>query len=228
MDVVHSPLIALISATSAAICPATLAIKTEMPDAVIWNILDDRLLLEAEAQGGVTPALALRMNRLIEHAINGAADAVLLTCSIYGPVANDYHAAIPVDAPDDAAFEYIAENQSIGRLLVLASLAAAASDTSSRLKTLLKSRRRETILTTVATPEALAATSADDPGALLQALERACEDQANTFDAVLLAQYSLSPAASRLESAIGVPVITGPDSAARRLRVQLHGESSSA
>jgi hypothetical protein len=42
-------------------------------------------------------------------------------------------------------------------------------------------------------------------------------------DAVLLAQYSLAPAAEQLAVLTGLPVLTGPGRAARALRAALLG-----
>ena len=46
------PRIALISATPLAIAPATAAITAALPAATVWNLLDDRLLADAQTEGG--------------------------------------------------------------------------------------------------------------------------------------------------------------------------------
>jgi hypothetical protein len=79
------PTVALIHATPAAIGPARMAFSERFPRATVWNLLDDLLISQAQSAGGLTPALRGRMERLIEHAVAGGADAVLLTCSMYGP-----------------------------------------------------------------------------------------------------------------------------------------------
>ena len=71
--------IALISATPLAIAPAMAAVTEAFPDATVWNLLDDRLLADAQQAGGITPGLAARMDQLIELALAGGADGVLLT-----------------------------------------------------------------------------------------------------------------------------------------------------
>jgi hypothetical protein len=48
------------------------------------------------------------------------------------------------------------------------------------------------------------------------------------FDAVLLAQYSLSPAADTLSRALGEAVLAGPKLAAATLRAQLLGDQTNA
>ena len=104
------PLIALISAVTAAIPPARLAFDEEFPEARLWTVLDDRLLADAAEHGAVSTHLATRMHRLIEHTLIEGAHAVLLTCSMYAPVAHRAAATagVPVLGPDDAVVEAVA------------------------------------------------------------------------------------------------------------------------
>jgi hypothetical protein len=190
-----SPRIALISATPAAIDPAVTALAEEFPNAEPWNILDDRLLADAKGNG-LTPALTDRMRRLIAHAVTGGADGVLLTCSLYGNIAKETEAPIPVLAPDAAAFD---EAMSYRRILVVASLEAALHDSVARFRA--------------------AAPGVEVAGALIDE----CQDHVESVDAVLLAQFSLAPGATKLSKALGLPVISGPRSAATRLKSVIEG-----
>ncbi|MCK2244464.1 MULTISPECIES: aspartate/glutamate racemase family protein [unclassified Crossiella] len=200
--------VALISATPAAIGPATAALGERFPAADLWNLLDDKLL--ADARNGVTPELAERMRRLIAYAVHGGADAVLLTCSLYGQLARTSTASVPVLAPDDAAFDDVLA-RAPRRVLVLASIAAALHDSVTRLR----DRAPRLQVVGVHAPEAFAATG--DTKALTDILLRACQ-QESTVDSVLLAQYSLAPATVPLAAATGLPVFSGPRSAAARLK----------
>jgi phosphohistidine swiveling domain-containing protein len=212
------PLVALISATRAAIAPAERGFARQFPDASLWNIVDDRLLTEANRRGGVDEALAGRMRRLIDHALAEEVTAVLLTCSMYGHVAHRYHPpGVPVLAPDDAAFGS-AGRGGFDRILVVASIDAAMRDTVSRLAGFLAEGGSRSTVTGVAAPEAFDAANDNDQPRLLAALADACAPSAGRVDAVLLAQYSLASAAARLSDILGLPVISGPDSAAAALR----------
>ncbi|MCB5906534.1 aspartate/glutamate racemase family protein [Streptomyces pinistramenti] len=221
------PLIALISATPAAIAPAETGLTRGFPRAAAWHLLDDRLLTEAAAAGGTTPRLEARMRRLIDHALHEKADGVLLTCSLYGAVARTADAAgVPVLAPDDAAF-----TEALGgghaRILLVASFAAALSDAASRLHRARQLHGSATDIRTVVADGALDATRAADADALAASLEGACRAHSGTVDAVLLAQFSLAPAATRLSAALGLPVISGPDAAARHLRALIERRDAS-
>jgi hypothetical protein len=221
---ISSPRIALISATPAAIAPAVAGMNSEFPAADVWNILDDKLLSDASERGGVTPDLQERMRRLIAHAITEGADGILLTCSQYGVVATDTTATIPVMSPDEAAFE-AALWGGYGRILLVASLQGALDDSVARFGAVAKDRGSSIEILGAASPAALEATKSGSNDALLTALTATIEPFVGRIDAVLLAQYSLAPVALDLSDRIGLPVISGPQSAAAKLRDTLRESS---
>ncbi|PRY59981.1 hypothetical protein [Glycomyces artemisiae] len=210
-----APKIALISAVTAAIAPARDALAADFPGAQVWNLLDDRLLPDADARGGLDAELRSRMERLIAYALDGGADGVLLTCSLYGPVAQGRSSQKPVLAPDEAAFADIAD-AGYRRVLVVASFANGRDDSVARLGAALGPDGPA--LTGLAVPEAMAATGNQDHEGLVAALVEACRPHTAAHDAVFLAQYSLAPAAGPLAEALGLPVVSGPASAAKALR----------
>lgn len=220
-----SPRIALISAVTAAIGPATAALGDLYPEAEVWNILDDRLLGDADERGGLDDALRARMTRLIDHALAEGADGVLLTCSLYGPVAEEARRDAPVLAPDEAAFAEIAD-AGFARVLVVASFEGAKDDSVARLREALARSSSDTTVTGVAVPAAMAATKAQDAEGLVSALVDACQPFAADVDAVFLAQYSLAPAGPALSAAVGRPVVSGPASSAVALRDRLTSRGS--
>ncbi|QCX74352.1 hypothetical protein C9F11_03245 [Streptomyces sp. YIM 121038] len=190
--------IALVSATAAAVGPAVAGLGAAFPEARPWNLLDDALLTDADAAGGLTPALADRMRRLIAYAVEGGARGVLLTCSLYGPVAARAGVEVPVLAADAAAFA-AALGGGHREVLVLATFAAALDDSLDRLRAAARAARSPTRIV----GRVIAPGTVPDPGAA---------------DAVLLAQYSLAPHADALAEALGLPVHAGPHAAARALR----------
>jgi hypothetical protein len=206
--------VALISATTSAIAPAEAALTQEFPAAETWNLIDDRLLNDANQCGVLDDALRARMERLIAHAAEGGAAGILLTCSMYGSVAVSTRLPIPVLAPDEAAIdELLASGHR--RIMVLASLETALADSVGRVRAAFGAAGREAVVTGVFVPGALAATTARD---LARALTDAAQPAAGDVDVVFLAQYSLAPAGADVSEAIGRPVLSGPVSSAIRLR----------
>lgn len=214
------PKIALISATTAAIRPAIQGLATALPDAEVWNLLDDRLMIDAQSAGSVTPALEARMRRLIDHALAEGADAVLLTCSIYGQVADAADGRVPVLAPDAAAFDDVLGG-GFARIAVVASFAAALADSLHRLGAVADAAGLSPELVGIEAEAAFAPAQQGDDSALIAALTEAISSRLDDIDAVLLAQYSLAPARDRLAAELGIPVFAGPQAAAARLKSRI-------
>ncbi|MFC9502602.1 aspartate/glutamate racemase family protein [Streptomyces sp. NPDC057002] len=212
------PVVALIHAVASGARIANDAFAEAFPEAVLWNLLDDRLLDDALAAGGLDGPLRRRMLRLIEHAVQGGAEGVLLTCSSYGSVADTARRLWdrPVHKSDEAMFRR-ALAQHPGRLVVAASTAPAVPAAVEQLRALAaESGAPGPRITTALCAEAAQADSPEQAAALLA---HALRD--TPADAVLLAQYSLTPAAGPLENRLGVPVLSGARAAALALRDEL-------
>jgi len=209
------PLVALISAVRASIPPTLEAFASAFPDAEPWNIVDDRLLEDATDQGGLTPHLELRMQRLIDHALTEGAAGVLLTCSLYAPVAHEAaaDAGVPVLAPDDAVFMAV-RDQGYQSVLLVSSAEGPLADSVARLRAFVAAGVE---VHGALAAEAAPAARAGDIDALTAAIAAAVRSSASGFDAVVLGQYSLAPAAARLAAELKLPVLAGPQYAAERL-----------
>jgi Asp/Glu/hydantoin racemase len=217
----ETPRLALISATPVAIAPATDGLVGEFPGARIWNILDDRLLVEAAEQGGLSERLHQRMARLIEHAKSEGASGILLTCSMYGPVAHDLdEARLPVLAADDAVFAAVIESGHRS-VLIVSSLEPALRDASQRFELAVRDAGATVHVAGLVVEDAFVLSGSGDMAALAASLAAAIAPVAADVDAVLLSQYSLSPAADALSAALGLPVFSGPKSAAALLRSRI-------
>jgi Asp/Glu/hydantoin racemase len=217
------PLIALINATPAAISPATDAFAQHFPEAQLWNLLDDRLQEDA-GPSGVTTALADRMRRLINHAVMEGAQGVLLTCSLYASVAQDFAAEsqIPVLAPDEVMFREVLTARP-DRVLVLANANGPLQDTIARLKQQAQDEGISTEILGAVAEGAAHAAREGNLGELIQTLRAAVETSSTAPSVILLGQYSLSPASQALQDLTGIPVYSGPASAAASLHTSILG-----
>jgi Asp/Glu/hydantoin racemase len=215
------PTVAVINATSASVEPARTALAEGYPEASVWSLLDDRLISDAEASGGLTPALSDRMLSLIAYAVHGGADAVLLSCSMYGPVLEQARREhrLPMLSSDEALFAEVARRR-FGSVLLLGHLTPAVQDSVNRLTRMLSaadSGERTTVIGRTASGAAEAA-ALDDINALEESLAAAATPYLDEVDAVILGMFSLSPARTGVEKALGLPVLSAPLPAARALR----------
>jgi Asp/Glu/hydantoin racemase len=221
------PTVAMVHATPAAIAPAVAAFREGFPEAGLWHLLDDRLVTDAEAAGGLVAPLRRRMLTLIGHAVSGGADGVLLTCSMYGPVARlaGHLWERPVMGSDEAMFERVAAKRP-ERVAVLGSLEAAVADSTARLREALAEGAADGTgpgpeVVGLLCPGAAAAARDGDRDALLACLRSAAEPLAGKADLFLLGQYSLTGVRAELETALGAPVWSPPQVAAELLRRRL-------
>lgn len=214
------PLVALIHATPLGIAPTRAAFADAFPEAVLWNLLDDRLMVEADAAGGLTEPLRRRMATLVGHAVAGGAGGVLLTCSMYGPVlaTEAERHGVPMLGSDEAMYREAVE-RAPGRVAVLGTTTATAADSARRLREALGDTGRAADVVPFVVRGGLAAATRGDTAALRDALRNAAAEAAAGADLILVAQYSLTPGYDAAWAAeLGTPVLSPSHLAARALR----------
>lgn len=215
------PLVAMIHAVPTAHRIAQDAFAQEFAQATVWNVLDDHLLDDANAAGGLTGALRRRMLRLIAHVVDGGAQGLLLTCSSYGEVVDTARALwdVPVLKSDESMFKS-ALSGPYRRIAVVASTPPAVPAAVAQLEALAPAVRPDRPVDIVtALSEAAADAGPEEAARLLADALRAAGG--TDADAVLLAQYSLTPVRDALAALLGVPVLDGAGAAARELRALL-------
>src|SRR5712675_569926 len=115
--------IALIHALKHSIVPIEASFARLWPDASLMNLLDDSLSADV-ARDGLSATMTDRFLSLGRYATSTGADAILFTCSAFGPcieaVARE-HAPMPVLKPNAAMIEQAAARGSkIGLLSTFA------------------------------------------------------------------------------------------------------------
>ncbi|ARJ06829.1 hypothetical protein GCM10010988_21550 [Cnuibacter physcomitrellae] len=205
------PRIALVHGVQAAMRPAQEAVRSEL-DCTIWNLLDDRLIDDALAGDGVTTALQERMQHLIDSAVDRA-DAVLITCSLYSFMAGLQPSdGVPVFGSDDAAFD---EAVGAGRgITLVSSMPAALRDSEERLLGHAESRGATLDVASTLVAEVMPAVLAADYRRVAEVIAGTVPRQS----VIVLAQYSLAPAAPLLAEITDSHVISPAAAAARTLR----------
>jgi Asp/Glu/hydantoin racemase len=208
--------ITLVHALKHSIAPIEASFARLWPDARLMNLLDDSLSADLARDGRLTDAMTGRFLSLGRYAAATCADAILFTCSAFGPcieaVARE-HAPMPVLKPNEAMIEQaVARGRRIGLLATFApTLASMPAEFPHPVEIVPKL--------------AAGALAALDRG------ERAEHDrlvaeaarELHDCDLIALAQYSMAPAAALVAEASGRPVLTTPDSAVLKLKELLRG-----
>src|SRR6202166_4160386 len=103
--------ITLIHALKHSIVPIESSFARLWPDATLMNLVDDSLSAELARDGQLTSAMTDRFLMLGRYSASTGADAILFTCSAFGPcieaVARE-HAPMPVLKPNEAMIEQAA------------------------------------------------------------------------------------------------------------------------
>jgi hypothetical protein len=209
--------ITLIHAMAPSIPPITAAFDRLWPEAVLMNLLDDSLASDLARDAALTPAMTDRFLGLARYATSTGADAILFTCSAFGPCieacAREFP-AIPVLKPNEAMIEEaVALAGPHGRIGLLATFAPTLASMPPEFAALAP---EATLVPTLAAGALAALNAGDGAGHDADAAQAAASLQ--DCDVIALAQFSLSRAAAAVAAATGKPVLTTPDSAVRKLQ----------
>ena len=211
--------IALIHALAHSVAPINDELQNVWPEAVRMNLLDDSLSADLAHSGqGLDAAMHQRFESLAAYAEGTGAQAILFTCSAFGPCIEAValrRPHMPVLKPNEAMIdEAVALGGRIG-------LIATFGPT---LESMPPEFPAGTDLRLALADGALDALNAGDVGrhdAL--AVEAAVRLKGQGGTAIALAQFSLARAAGVVRAATGLPVLTTPGSAVRALRQRLAG-----
>lgn len=211
------PRIALIHALSHSVAPINAAFARDWPQARLMNLLDDSLSADLAASGqGLDAGMHERFQRLAQYAVDCGCQAILFTCSAFGPCIEAVarrHASIPVLKPNEAMIsDAAASGMRVGLVATFGpTLASMPSEFPATVGL-------DCLLATGAL-EALNAANPQAHDALIaQAAKQLAERGAQI---IALAQFSMARARALVETQSGLPVLTTVDSAVRELQRRL-------
>ena len=212
--------VALIHALAHSPGPINEEMARQWPQAVRQNLLDDSLSADLARAGRLDETVTRRFLALSDYAVGCGAEAILFTCSAFGPCIDAVkarHAALPVLKPNEAM---------IDEALAAAAAAGGPIGLLASFGPTLQSMPGEfppgTRLDTELAQGAMAALDCGDlAGHDAAAAAAAVRLAARGCRVIALAQFSLARAAGVVAQATGLPVLTTPGSAVRRLRERL-------
>jgi Asp/Glu/hydantoin racemase len=213
--------IALIHATPAAVDPIKAAFAEVWAEPDLVNLLDDSLSRDRATSAALTDSMYRRFDALGSYAVSLGADAILFTCSAFGPAIERVAGAvdIPVLKPNEAMF---AEAIAIGgRIGMLATFEPSIASMREEFEADADRARSNARLECVFVPGAMSALLAGKR----EQHDTMIADAAaglSSCTAIMLAQFSMASAAPTLRQRISaIPVLTSPASAVAALRSQL-------
>ena len=209
--------IALIHALAHSLAPIEDAFVRLWPEIRRTNLLDDSLSADLARDGALSPAMTTRFLALARYAAGTGADAILFTCSAFGPCIEACAAALaplPVLKPNEAMIEEaLALAGPRGRIGLMASFAPTLASMPAEFAVAAPGL---TLVPCLATG-ALAALDRGD-GAEHDRLAAVAAAGLADCDVIALSQFSLARAAAAVAAVTGKKVLSTPDSAVRKLR----------
>ena len=217
--------VALIHATPLAVEPIAAAFERHWPEARRMNLLDDSLSVDRAEAGGLTSGMVERFVDLAGYAKRTGCDAVLFTCSAFGPAIDAAAAAtgLPTLKPNEAMFEAsLAHVQGTGggRLGLVATFEASLASMAAELQDLARRRALAIDLRTIFVPQAMQDLAEGRAARHHERIAAAVQDLRDC-DAVMLAQFSMAAAQPLVQAALRCPVLSSPDCAVLALRKRM-------
>jgi Asp/Glu/hydantoin racemase len=211
------PRIALIHATRLSMDPIDAAFARHWPEAQLMHLLDDSLSRDRERDGELTDAMIQRFIDLASYAKGTGADAILFTCSAFGPAieAAGRVVEIPTLKPNEAMFE-----QALGlgsRLALVATFRPSLVSMRDEIEGMAGAHGAEIELRTVHVPGAMDDLAAGRTEEHHRKIAEAVA-QIKDVDAVMLAQFSMAAAAPDVQRELQCPLLTSPGCAVLALR----------
>jgi aspartate/glutamate racemase len=214
--------IALIHALAESVAPIQAAFAEDWPQASLMNLLDDSLSADlARNAGGLDARFHQRFIELGAYAISTGAQAILFTCSAFGPCIDAVKArwpAMPILKPNEAMIAQV-EASGLRTIGLLASFAPTLASMPAEFS-------RHVALKPELCEGALAALKAGMPqehDAII--VNHAQRLAAQGVDGLAIAQFSMARSAEAVRQATGLPVFTTPQSAVQLLALRLEGSA---
>ena len=209
--------IALIHALAHSVAPINEELARSWPQAQRTNLLDDSLSADLARTGhGLDAAMHQRFEALAAYAESTGAQAILFTCSAFGPCIEAVAARrphMPVLKPNEAMVaEAVGQG---GRIGLIASFAPTLASMPPEFPA-------GTDLLSVLAEGAMQALNEGDTARHDALVVQAAQSLARQgCQVIALAQFSMARAQVAVQQAVGLPVLTTPGSAVRALRQRL-------
>ncbi len=214
------PRIVLLHGTPVAMEPIQRSFAARWPEAEAVNLLDDALSIDRAKDPELPPRMFARFVELGGYAQRIGADAILVTCSAFGPAIARMAGELPMPVlkPNEAMFrEALTKGKKLG---MLATFGPSVVTMTEEFDEFVRGTGADATLRTIVVEgamDALRKGDAETHNTLVAARARELAD----CDAIMLAHFSTSRALAKVSAAVSVPVLTAPDAAVDRLKAMV-------
>lgn len=210
--------IAAIYTGAALVKPLSDLMKQAMPDYQIMNILDDSLIADIIAAGGMTKAVKRRLYSYYEVACASGAELILNTCSSIGDAvygAREFM-PIPIVRIDEAmVLRALEESDTIA---VLATVPTTLDPTARLIKRCADELGKQVTITSALAEGAFTAITNGDTATHDRLVAETAAEIASASRVILLAQGSMARMEQPLREITGKSVYSSPESGIRMVK----------
>ena len=214
------PRIVLLHGTPVAMEPIQRSFAARWPEAEAVNLLDDALSIDRAKDPDLTPRMFERFVELGGYAQRIGADAILVTCSAFGPAIARMAGELPMPVlkPNEAMFrEALTKGKKLG---MLATFGPSVVTMTEEFDEFVRETGADATLRTIVVEGAMDALRKGD-AETHNTLVAARASELADCDAIMLAHFSTSRALAKVSAAVSVPVLTAPDAAVDRLKAMV-------
>lgn len=214
--------IGLIHATPLAVQPIAASFAALWPQARLHNILDDSLSVDRARDGRLTEAMTQRFIDLSHYAVRCGCEALLFTCSAFGPAIEAAAAGcgVPTFKPNEAMFDAalaLAKREAVLRIGLLATFEPSIASMAQELQACASQRGLRIAIEAGHVPEAMDDLQRGQAQLHHQKIAQAAA-ALPACDVIMLAQFSMAAAQPLAQRASNAPVLSSPDCAVTELR----------
>lgn len=214
---IGQPKIYLVHAMRVSMDPVEASFRSHWPEARLAHLLDDSLFSDFGADKVLTSAMIERFRALGRYCADAHADAILFTCSAFGPAidAVKRDQKIPVLKPNEALYDDLMTRR--GRIALLATFAPSLPSMMAEIEEYAATKGVRPQIDTHLVEGALDALLDNRPDEHNRLIAEAAGRFAN-HDVIALAQFSMAPALELAQARVSVPILTTPHSAMKKLK----------
>lgn len=217
-----SPRIVLLHATPVAMEPVHAAFGRLWPEAELVNLLDDSLSVDRTREPELKAPMIERFVAFGKYGHTIGADAILVTCSAFGPAIEQLADMLPIPVlkPNEAMFKAALEKGS--NIAMIATFGPSVATMEAEFEEYVAKTGSGATLTSILVEPAMTALRRGDAETHNRLISERAGDLSG-FDTIMLAHFSTARAEPVLSQQLDIPVFSPPDAAVKELRERVEG-----
>lgn len=192
--------------------------RTDWPEARVSHVLDDSLTTDFFREKRVTGSIIQRFRKLGSYCAESGADAILFTCSTFGPAieAVKRDQSIPVLKPNEALCDELMKQP--GRIALLGTFGGSLPSLMAEVEACAKDENARPRIDTYVVEGAFDALFNNNRAEEHNRLVAECVAKFADYDVIAFSQFSMTRALKAAQAFARNPILTTPNTAVKKLK----------